>query len=121
MPLYNYLCRPCSPGRDPKGWVVWEERHGINAKPKTKCPKCGGADIEKTFYGVEPVPFYTRGYGWLDVKGRRRDMNLWKLQNDDPYKGMRAAGEKDELSASLRKGGKHNSKAKRFFVNPKGK
>lgn len=117
MATYNYICHPCSPGRDPKDWVIWEVIHGMNEKPKVECPKCGGIETEKTCYGFEPAPFYTRGYGYLDVKGRRRDMNSWKLQNDDPYKGMREPGEKDELAASLRKGGKHNPKRKTFMMN----
>lgn len=111
---YNYICNSCTIGDK---WLVFEVEHGMNEKPKISCPKCGGTETEICF--LSSPTFYVKGNGWLDVKGRRRDMHLWKLQNDDPYASMREPGEKEELAASLRKGGKHNSKAKTFYVNQK--
>lgn len=108
---YNYQCEDCSTERKP---LVFEVKHGMHEKPVVTCPKCGKHNTAITFIGVTPPPFYVRGYGWLDVKGRRRDMNLHKLVNDDPYKNMRQPGEKDDLAHKLRKGGKFNSKPKIF-------
>jgi hypothetical protein len=116
MARYNYQCNDCSKGDDPSKWIIWEVQHGMNEKPKQKCPKCKGTNTTISYVGFDPPPFHTRGYGWLDVKGRRRDMNLHTLVNNDPYGHMREPGEKDELAHSLRKGGKHDPKAKRFFV-----
>ena len=118
MASYHYLCNKCSIG---KKYLVFEVTHGMNEKPKVKCPKCGKTDTEVTWIGVEPPIFYTRGYGWLDVAGRRRDMHLWKLQNDDPYKSIRPRGEKDDLAQKLRSGGKHQKNAKSFYVSKKSK
>lgn len=116
MAMYNYRCKDCSQGDDPANWVIWEESHGMNERPKIQCPKCKKHNTEKCYVGYEAPSFHTRGYGWLDTKGRRRDMHLWKLMNDDPYRGMRKPGEKAELAHQLRKGGKHDPKAKKFYM-----
>lgn len=117
MARYNYRCNDCSKGDDPNQWIIWEVVKGMNEKPKVKCPKCNKTNTEVCFLGYDAPSFHVRGYGYLDVKGRRRDMNLYKLVNDDPYGHMREPGEKDDLATSLRKGGKHNPKTKRFFVS----
>lgn len=106
---YDYMCKICS---TKKKLFVFETSHGMTEKPKIKCPKCSGVDTEIAFL-TTPVS-YIRGQGWLDVSGRRRDMNLWKLQNDDPYKRMRQRGEKDDMVNKLKRGGKHNPKTKYF-------
>jgi predicted nucleic acid-binding Zn ribbon protein len=113
--VYRYICNDCS---TKKKWLIFETQHGMNEKPKVKCPRCGGTNTEVCFAGQDTV-FFIRGNGWLDVKGRRRDMHLYKLLNEDPYSDMREPGEKDELAASLRKGGKHNPKPKAFYLSPK--
>ncbi len=83
------------------------------------CPKCKKTNTEITFVGTEAI-FYIRGNGYLDVKGRRRDMHLYKLMNDDPYKGMRQPGDKEDLANKLRKGGKFNSNPlKPVYMNSK--
>jgi hypothetical protein len=89
----------------------------MKEKPTIKCPQCNGIKTHVTFISV-PVT-YIRGYGWLDKAGRRRDMNLYKLINDDPYNHMREKGEKDDLANKLRKGGKFNPKRRHF--SPKSK
>ena len=117
--IYIYYCKKCS--KLPDRLFRFETKHGMNEKPKVKCPKCGGLDTEQCFSGFEPPTFYIHGQGYLDVKGRRRDMHLHKLMNDDPYGHMRQPGEKEELAASLRKGGKHNPKGKKFYVTDRAK
>jgi putative FmdB family regulatory protein len=112
MPLYDYRCQVCSTDKEPFTWVV---QHGMDEKPIVTCPQCGGKDTEKTFTTV--TEGWIRGYGWLDKSGRQRDMHLHKLMNDDPYRHMRQPGEKDELAASLRKGGKHNKNPKTFYMD----
>ena len=32
MPTYEYMCDPCA--------MIYMVRHGMNEKPKIKCPKC---------------------------------------------------------------------------------
>ena len=116
MAKYSYICNSCS-GKDSKDWLVFEAEHGMNEKPKVKCPKCGGVNTEVCFAGYEPPPFYVRGYGWLDKKGRQADMNHWKLTHEDPYAGMRQKGEKEELAHKLRQSGKFQKNPKSFAVN----
>jgi rRNA maturation protein Nop10 len=91
----------------------------MNEKPRVKCPNCGGLKTQIAFLSTPMT--YIRGYGYMDKEGRRRDMNLFKLQNDDPYKKYRAPGEKDDLAHRLRRGGKHNPKRKTYLMNRKSK
>ena len=112
---YQMICNDCS---TEKKWLVFEVQHGMNEKPKVKCPVCGKTNTERCFAGQDTT-FYIRGNGYLDRKGRQRDMHLYKLMNDDPYGHMRPPGERDELAASLRKGGKHNPNPKAFYLSPK--
>ncbi len=104
---YDYRCTKCE--------QVFIASHGMNEKPKVKCPGCKSFKTERTF--VQAPSFYTRGYGYCDKKGAHRDMNLYKLMNNDPYASIRPPGEKEELAHKLRKGGKHNPNAKSFAVN----
>lgn len=113
---YNYLCKFCSTNEEP---LIFEVTHGMHEKPKVQCPKCKKTNTEKTFIGTG-ITFYTRGYGWLDVKGRRNDMQLHKLMSDDPYKAMRQPGDKEDLANKLRKKGKFNSNPnKPVYMNSK--
>lgn len=68
------------------------------------CPICGQRALRCL---PRRLLAYTRGYGWKDRKGAKRDMNLHKLTNDDPYSQYRADGEADDLADRLRKAGKH--------------
>lgn len=108
---YDYFCNRCSNNEQQ---LCFETTHGMNEKPKVKCPKCGETDTEVAFLTV-PIS-YIRGYGWLDVRGRRRDMNLHKLVNDDPYANMRQPGEADDLATKLRRGGRASGNRKTFAV-----
>lgn len=118
MARYVYICNSCS-GEKQKDWLCFEATHGMNEKPKVKCPKCGKTNTEVCFAGYEPPIFYIRGNGYLDKTGARRDMNLHKLVNDDPYAGMRQPGEKEELADKLRRGGKHNPNRKYILSKKK--
>jgi hypothetical protein len=116
---YDYICQKCSKGEDTSTWVIWEVNHPYNKPPKMDCPKCGSDKHIERFFGLQQNEVYIRGNGWLDVKGRRRDMHLWKLMNDDPYASMRPPGDKEELAAKLRKGGKHNPNGKNHYMSSK--
>ena len=106
------MCNDCSTEEE---WVVFEVSHSMNEKPQIKCPLCKGKNTEKA-YIENCTTIYTKGYGWLDKRGRRRDMNLHKLVNDDPYKGMREKGEQEDLAQRLRTGGRHQADKKRGKV-----
>jgi putative FmdB family regulatory protein len=111
MPIYDYRCDKCS---TEKKQFIFEAVRGMTEKIKIKCPKCGSTDTAQHF-GMVPM-FYVKGYGWLDVKGRRNAMNLHKLQTDDPYKRYRAPGEKDDLVYRLKNKGKRNPKRQYFMT-----
>jgi putative FmdB family regulatory protein len=99
---YDYLCNKCN--------HTFMVSHGMMEKPEVKCERCGSKNTQRTF--IAAPEFYTRGYGYCDKKGARRDMNLHKLVNDDPYASMRQPGEKEDLAQKLRQGGKHNPRRK---------
>jgi predicted nucleic acid-binding Zn ribbon protein len=86
--------------------LVWFVNHGMLEEPDIRCPVCEG----KTRKVMCAVPSYVRGNCYLDVEGCRRDMNIYKLQNDDPYAYMRQPGEKDEMIAKLKRGNKAKPK-----------
>lgn len=96
MPYYDYKCEACE--------HVWEVHHGMSEEPKLECPECSKSDIVKL---VSRIAFtYVKGNGFLDVEGRRRDMHLYKLQNDDPYGHMRPPGDKEVIEQKLKNAGK---------------
>lgn len=101
-------------------YVLFETSHPINPtenelREATECPRCGKCDCTKTVYGAE-VYGYTRGYGWLDRTGIRRDMNRYKLANDDPYAQYRTDGEVDHIDERLKKEGQFDPKRKHFLT-----
>jgi putative FmdB family regulatory protein len=98
MPLYVYECESCQ--------STQSITHMMSEDPKVTCQQCG----EVCYRVIQPVTSYTRGYGYCDVSGCRRDMNLHKLMNDDPYANHRQKGEKDDLANRLKNGGKHNKR-----------
>lgn len=97
MPEYDYMCRDCE--------HITTIVHKINETPDLECPKCGG-ETHKTYVNAK-IQGYVKGNGIVnDVGGARRDMNLYKLQKEDPYAQHRVAGEKDYLENKFRRGGK---------------
>lgn len=139
MPRYNYMCEKVDLEQvqqedfeAPEGYVlvnigsetepvpawVWEERHGMTEDPEIVCKVCGER-ASRTMFGTSTT-FYFPGNCYLDKSGCQRDMNLYKLQNHDPYGYMRQPGEKEELESKLKNAGKFgydksgNRKAKHF-------
>ncbi|MDB4490166.1 hypothetical protein N9045_01480 [bacterium] len=143
MPRYNYECLKCKkkaykdhkdhlfednsgdkqlPPELYESLVIFETSHSIQATEKElleakECPRCSSTNCEKTMYGTDHHSFI-RGYGFLDKSGAKRDMNRFKLNNDDPYGEYRVAGEVDHINTQLNKGGKHDPKTK-YFVQEK--
>ena len=96
---------------DPSSSLIWTVNHPMIECPEIKCPLCG--DKATRIIG-NSTEFYFRGNKYLDKLGCQRDMNLHKLQRDDPYGYMREPGEKDHLVDKLRKGGRHDPKPQYF-------
>jgi hypothetical protein len=128
MPLYNYECLDCKKASEEiKGsplitdelWdIMFDTKHSMNPTKKERaeaciCPRCQSTNVEKTFMGCYPT-WWVRGNGYLDKPGRRRDMHLYKLKNDDPYVEHRIAGEVESIENTLKKGGQHDPKTKTF-------
>lgn len=129
MPVYVYQCKKCLSGfsqeqldkmdTDTYGQsVLFETIHSV--KPSDKelkeavvCPRCNDNDCEISFSGTK-VHSYVRGYGWKDKAGARRDMNVFHLDNDDPYSNHRVPGEVEHIRSNLKKGGKRNPHTKIF-------
>ena len=100
--------------------VLFETSHPMEPTDKqlheaTECPRCGGHDCTKTFYGAI-IHGYTKGYGWLDKKGVTRDRNRHKLTTDDPYAPYREEGEVEYIDNNLKKEGQYNPKPKHFLA-----
>lgn len=88
--------------------------HGPDDHPEVKCPVCGSADTQKVL-SIETS--YVRGYGYLDKKGVKNDMNLHTmLTGNDPYKEHRKAGDQSELINKLRKQKRHTRKGRDVFM-----
>ena len=141
MPRYNYECLDCKDSAfskhkkllhiGPSGeqelpvelyeeLVLFETYHPIKPTKKeykaaTECPRCGGHNSQKTMYGSD-ISGYIRGYGFLDRTGAVRDMNRYKLANDDPYAQYRVPGEVDHIDQTLKKQGQHDPKRKHFLT-----
>jgi len=129
MPRYNYICHRCEKkvSAEFKGEIpaeVFEERvlfetsHSMNPTPEELakaviCPRCKSKKCTLTVYGTN-THGYIKGYGWADRQGITRDMNLHKLQNDDPYAQYRESGEADHIENELKKKGRHDPKTKYF-------
>lgn len=136
MPSYVYECKSCLqkalkkyelsgtditynlPQEIFESEVLFETYHRMHPTESelfgaTECPRCLSHNCEKSLYGSK-IHCYIRGYGWLDKSGARRDMHKHTLQNNDPYKQHRAAGEADHIGDSLEKAGKHDPKTKYF-------
>lgn len=98
MPTYDYMCDKCG--------EVFEKTYSMSEKPNSiKCEKCDG-DCIQTLINTK-LQTWVRGDGIVkDKGGARRDMNLYKLQHEDPYSQHRVGGEKSYLEDKFRRGGK---------------
>lgn len=122
---YNYHCHDCYTTaskeldrdltiEEYEELVLFETSHSMNPTPEelyeaTECPRCHNRNCEKSFHGLNIIG-YVRGNGYLDRVGVQRDMNKFKLTQDDPYGQYRVTGEVDELKARIDRAGKHNPK-----------
>jgi hypothetical protein len=135
MPVYIYECATCvskhteeelaGMDRDQFGEAaLFETIHPVKATAEelaaaVVCPRCDGTDCEKSMIGVK-IHGYTRGYGWKDKVGARRDMDVYHLDNQDPYSKHRVPGEVEHVRQGLKDGGKHDPHTK-VFVPPREK
>lgn len=139
MPLYNYHCLDCEekafkqhadlcktgldgrqvlPADLYEELVLFETSHAMQPSAEelheaTECPRCKGHNCEKTLYGSQIIG-YVRGYGFLDKAGAKRDMNRFKLTEEDPYAEYRVPGEVDDIKRKLDDGGRHAPKTQTF-------
>lgn len=104
MPTYHYKCQKCE--------LIHEEFHHMREEPSISCPNCG-EKCSKTLEGMN-LTTYTRGYGYCDRKGCKRDMNLHTLRNNDPYAQHRVNNEQDYIADNLKKAGRHQKNTKYF-------
>lgn len=131
MPNYVYECLDCIKSSSVpveemcqeqlEQDILYEARHSMDPSKDElykacECPRCGSHNAKRVYYGYD-ITTYTRGYGFLDKAGARRDMNMYKLTTDDPYGQYREAGEVDDIKDRLQRGGKHNPKSKHFVQN----
>ena len=72
MPTYDYRCSECRSDH--------EEFHGINDKPRVKCPLCGGS-CRKLISGGAGVIFKGKGFYETDYKARAA---MDKFAEDNP-------------------------------------
>lgn len=101
--------------------ILFETTHAMQPSEEElllakQCPRCGGTNCEKTFHGLQ-IHGYSRGYGWLDRKGIKRDMNLFHLKQKDPYAEYRVPGEVEHIESSLKKAGQ--KQANKTYSVPK--
>lgn len=129
MPRYDYACHACEKKQQAKlkrdltseeydEMVLFETSHMMNPteeelREASKCPRCGSNNCTKSLKNSN-VTSYILGNGFLDVAGAKRDMNLYKLTQEDPYANYRAPGEVDHIKSNLSKGGKYDPKTKYF-------
>jgi DNA-directed RNA polymerase subunit RPC12/RpoP len=134
MPRYNYACLDCQkkvieehpdkvhyPRDEPElqpdvyeQLVLFETSHGMNPTEEelaeaVVCPRCQSTNCERTLHGCE-FHSYTLGYGYCDKAGAKRDMDIYTLKNDDPYKEHRVEGEAEEIESRIKKSAKPKPK-----------
>ncbi len=115
MPTYTYECRKCEHEQD-----VF---HGINAKPRVKCPECGGACRRLIGMGAGII-FKGSGFYETDYKNagkNGRDSKKESTSESSPKSESPSASEastksesskKTESSASVTSGSTSTSKDK---------
>jgi len=134
MPSYYYFCKDCEVEAtkikggeltyDEEWEVIFETYHSMGAgeeekKKATTCPRCNSYNARQAF-NHNDYTGYVRGDGYLDKEGVRRDMNVCKLQDDDPYASMREPGEVDDKIAKFKKAGRRDGKpTKHYDMSPK--
>ncbi len=128
MPNYVYECLNCIKklskpldqlnDEEYESLVLYEARHSMEPSEEElhkacECPRCKSHKAKRVYYGYS-VTTYTLGYGFLDKAGATRDMNIYKLEKEDPYAEYREPGEASDIKDKLQKQGRHNPKTKYF-------
>lgn len=129
MPVYVYECQDCKSKYSDEDIdmmdtdqqesnILFETYHSMNPtddelSSSVICPRCDSNNCNKTYVNIK-ISSYARGYGWKDYAGARRDMNIFHLDNDDPYKSHRVDGEVDHIRSNMKKNSKHNPNTKVF-------
>lgn len=102
--LYNELC-------DKYKFLV---KMGIGCNEVQKCPICGSENTHRLL-GMQSN--YVVGYGFMDKRGAKNDMNLHLMANNaDPYKGHRPTGEKHDVIHRLKKNQQRNTRGRRIHL-----
>lgn len=102
MPEYDYKCDKCN--------IIIAATHKMSESPSILCSKCN-SKMHKTFENTR-LQTWVRGDGLVkDVAGAKREMDLCKLQMDDPYAEHRVIGEKSYLEDKLKRAGKKKEAA----------
>lgn len=127
MPTYVYECVDCASHYDLdeiddiiyEEKVLYETKHPMNPTEEERnkacvCPRCSSGKAKPVFHGYT-VTGYVRGDGYKDKKGAHRDMNIYKLTQEDPYAQYRQSGEVDHIKDKLIKEGRHDPKTKYFI------
>jgi len=66
------------------------------------CPECGSSEHRIKLFGIQTS--YIKGYGFLDKKGAKRDMDIHLMtKGHDPYSSHRQEGEKRDVVNKLQK------------------
>ena len=100
--------------KDAVGRLAFKVTHGINDEIEVKCPECASTDTRKIF-GIESS--YVRGYGFLDKKGVKNDMDLHLMTTgNDPYKSSRTNSDRKEVVTNLQKKKERNKRPKKIHL-----
>lgn len=97
-----------------KSVIVQLVYHGMTETKEVKCPACG-TDAKRI---IGRSTFFFPGNCFLNKADCRRQMNLHKLMNDDPYGHMRPEGDKEALIKKIKLGDK--APPKNFYPGGKG-
>jgi len=73
------------------------------------CPRCNSTRCERSFHNGKVIG-YTLGAGYCDKEGAKRDMDVFTLQNNDPYAQYRVDGEVESMVNKIKKRGKPKPK-----------
>ena len=87
--------------------LVWMIEHNMSDKPEVKCPICN----EKAAVIINKSPnWHWRGDCYANKADCQKQMNIHKLQTNDPYGYMRQPGEVDDMIHSIKRGNKAKPK-----------
>jgi len=116
---YHYICIDCiesktgTPIHDLPVGLFYQIRNET-AFVADVCPECGGDNVRKVF-GIETS--YVRGYGFVDKKGTKRDMDLHAMSTgNDPYGEHRKVGESREVITNLQRDREHHTHSKTIHM-----